>query len=111
MNSRKITTKQERFDLVARFLKSGQSHMVWCQENDIKPNTLYRWRMEYKTIQQDVCFVPLKSKPFKDVGPTHKDETINNVLIELGPCKVHVPEHVAVSLLTQVLKEVVDTHV
>ena len=111
LSSRKITTKQERFDLVARFIKSGQSHMVWCQENGIKPNTLYRWRMEYKTMQQDVCFVPLESKSSKSAHPAHKEETISNVLFELGSCKVHVPEHVAVSLLTAVLKEAVDTHV
>ena len=111
MSSQKTTTKQERFDLVVRFLKSGQSHMAWCQENGIKPNTLYRWRMEYKTMQQDVCFVPLESKSSKSIHSAHKEETINNVLIELGPCKVHVPEHIAVSLLTAVLKEAVDSHV
>ena len=66
--------------------------------------------MEYKTMQQDVCFVPLESKWSKRAHPVHKDGTINNVLIEFGPCKVHVPEHVAVSLLTAVLKEAVDTY-
>lgn len=111
LNPRKITTKQERFELVARFIKSGQSHTVWCQENGIKPNTLYRWRTECKTVQQNVCFVPLEPKPSKSVHPTHKEETINNVLIELGPCKIHVPEHMAATLLTVVLKEVVDAHV
>ena len=44
-------------------------------------------------MQQDVCFVPLESKSSKRVHPVHKEETINNVLIEFGPCKVHVPEH------------------
>lgn len=111
MSSRKITTQQERFKLVARFLKSGQSHMVWCQENGIKPNTLYRWRMEYKKTQQDVCFVPLEPRSSKSVRPMHKEEIINNVVLEFGSCKIHVPEHVAVSLLTKILKEVVDTHV
>ena len=111
LSSRKTTTKQERFELVARFLKSGQSHMVWCQENGIKPNTLYRCRMEYKAVQQDVCFVPLESKSSKSTHPVYKEETTNNVLIEFGPCKVHVPEHMAMSLLTAVLKEAVDSHV
>lgn len=99
MNSCKITTKQERFDLVARFLKRGQSHMVWCQENDIKPNTLYRWRMEYKTMQQDVCFVPLEPRSTLSIQTAHKEETINNVLIEFSSCKVHVPEHVGCHFL------------
>lgn len=111
MNSRKITTKQERFELVARFLKSGQSHIIWCQENDIKPNTLYRWRMEYKTIQQKVCFVPLKAKASKGSAFTLTEKTTNDILIELGACKVHLPEHLAVSLLTDILKEAVNTHV
>lgn len=111
MSSRKITTKQERFDFVAHFLKSGQSHMVWCQENGIKPNTLYRWRMEYKTMQQDVCFVSLRSKSSKSASSSHKEEAISNVLFEFGSCKVHVSEHMAMSLLTEVLKQVVDTHV
>ena len=111
LSSRKTTTKQERFELVSRFLQSGQSHTVWCQENGIKPTTFYRWRMEYKTVQHDVCFVPLQFKASKRVHLTPKEEMINSVLIELGPCKVHVPEHVAVSLLRAVFKEAVDHHV
>lgn len=111
MSSRKITTKQERLELVDRFIKSGKSHTVWCQENGIKPNTLYRWRTECKTIQQDVCFVPLESKLSKSVHLPHKEENISNILFELGSCKVHVPEQMAVSLLTEILKEVVNTHV
>lgn len=111
MSSRKITTKQERFELVDHFIKSGQSHTVWCQENGIKPNTLYRWRTECETVKQDICFVPLKSKSSKSVHPLHKEETISNVLFELGSCKVHVPEQVAVSLLTEILKEAVASYV
>ena len=77
MSSQKTTTKQERFELVSRFLQSGQSLTVWCQENGIKPATFYRWRMEYKTVQHDVCFVPLQSKASKRVHLTPKEEMIN----------------------------------
>lgn len=111
MSSRKITTQQERFTLVNIFLKSGKSHKAWCQENGIKPNTLYRWRMEYKALQHDVCFVPLEPKPSKNVHSAHQEASKNNALIELGPFKIHVSEQVAVSLLTSVLKEVVDSYV
>lgn len=112
MSSRKITTQQERFTLVNSFLKSGKSHKVWCQENDIKPNTLYRWRMEYNiALQHDVCFVPLEPKASKNVHSAPQEASKNNALIELGPCKIHVSEQVAVSLLTSVLKEVVELHV
>ena len=111
MSSQKTTTKQERFELVSRFLQSGQSLTVWCQENGIKPATFYRWRMEYKTMQHDICFVPLQAKASKEVHLIPKEEPSNSVLIELGSCKVHVPEHVAVSLLRAVFKEAVDHHV
>ena len=66
--------------------------------------------MEYKT-QQDICFVPFQSKVAKKEHLSSKEQPINNVLIELGPCKVYVPEHVAVPILTSVFKEVVDFHV
>ena len=112
MSSRKITTQQERFTLVNSFLKSGKSHKIWCQENNIKPNTLYRWRTEYNiALQHDVCFVPLEPKASKNVHSASQEASKNNALIELGPCKIHVSEQVAMSLLTSVLKEVVELHV
>ena len=112
MSSRKFRNKEERFKLVKRFLESGQSHTVWCQENGIKSNTLYRWRLEYtKSIQKDVCFVPLKPQASKKVNPTSTQNSSKDVLLELGTCKVHIPEHIAVPLLTQILKETVNAHV
>ncbi|MCF0232059.1 MAG: transposase [Enterococcus sp.] len=112
MSSRNVMTQQERFALVARFIKSGESHSQWCKEHDINPSTLYRWRSEYKKMQQDVCFVPLKSKTSESVQLTsEKEETINQVLIEIGSCKIHLPEHLAIELLNTVFKEVVTNHV
>ena len=108
MSSRKITTQQERFTFVNSFLKSGKSHKVWY----LKPNTLYRWRTEYNiALQHDVCFVPLEPKASKNVHSASQEASKNNALIELGPCKIHVSEQVAMSLLTSVLKEVVELHV
>ena len=112
MSSRKFRTKEERFELVKRFLDSGQSHTSWCRENGIKSNTLYRWRLEYsKAIQKDVCFVPLKSQASKKASATYIQDSSIDILFELGACKVHIPEHIAVPLLTQILKETVNAHV
>ena len=42
MNKRKVTSKQERNDLICSFLNSDQSKTLWCKEHDIALPTFYR---------------------------------------------------------------------
>lgn len=42
MKKRKVTSKQERNDLVRSFLNSGQTKTLWCKEHDIPLPTFYR---------------------------------------------------------------------
>lgn len=108
MKTRRFSTKYERYEIVKRFLSSGQSKVSWCKENDITSATLYRWIKEYNSTQDDVTFLslqPIKSKVNRQqvksdfIGPS------NDILIELGHCKIHVPEHIGLSFIMQMMKE------
>ena len=62
MKKRKVTSKQERNDLVRSFLNSGQTKTLWCKEHDIPLPTFYRWLKAYHGTTKEVSFVALKSK-------------------------------------------------
>lgn len=107
MRTKRFTTEQERFDTVARFLKSHQTQASWCKENSVAVSTLYRWLQEYKKNQKEVKFVPLDIKHIKSVDtPTKKVIAANTILIEIGACKIHMSEHTAIPLIIQLMKEV-----
>ena len=82
MNKRKVTSKQERNDLVHSFLNSGQSKTLWCKEHDIALPTFYRWLKAYHGTTKEVSFVVLKSRQAKTVQPRQQaitpNESINN---------------------------------
>lgn len=111
MKTRKSSTKQERYEVVKRFLNSGQTKFTWCKENDITSATLCRWIKEYHSLQDEVTFVPLQPGPGKKSvsKPQSKSEPSNHsneILIELGACKIHVPEHMGLSVIMKMMKEV-----
>ncbi len=112
MNKRKVTSKQERNNLVRSFLNSGQPKTLWCKEHDIPLPTFYKWLKAYHGTTKEVSFVALKSKQTKMVQP--KQQTIvpnESIIIEIGACKVHVPEQTDVSFIAQLIQEVNASHV
>lgn len=105
MRSRRNTTKQERLDLVRQFIVSGQSQVSWCKEQGIAASTFCKWMSEYKSTSTEIKFVPLAPK--NTIGLTVVDEPKsieNTILMEIGSCKIHVPEKMAMTLLAQVLE-------
>lgn len=106
MKNRKITTKQERFDIVTQFIASGQSQVSWCKNQGIAASTFSKWIKEYKsTALEEVKFVPVCSKKMITLAPT--TESISGestILIEIGSCKIHVPEKMAMTLLAQAME-------
>lgn len=114
MKIRKPSTKQERYEVVKHLLDSGQTKVSWCKENEITPATLYRWIKEYNSTQDNVTFVPLQPRrkgvrkhQVKSEASNHS----NNILIELGACKIYIPEHMGLSFIMQMMKEVEDSDV
>lgn len=109
MKIHRSIAKQERYEIVKRFLSSGQCKVPWCKENEIAPATLYRWIKEYNSLQNEVTFVPLQPRK-KNVSKNQLKSEIssysNDILIELGACKIHVPEHMGLSFIIQMMKEV-----
>ena len=105
MRNRKNTTKQERINLVTQFVASGQSQVRWCREQGIAASTFSKWIKEYKSTPEEIKFVPLCPKKSTLVTPDAEAITIENtILIEIGSCKMHVPEKMAMTLLVQAME-------
>ena len=111
---KRFATKQERYDTVTSFFKSGESQMSWCKANGVASSTLYRWIKEYKQNHKEVKFVPLESKAARNTHTqAEKSFTPDSdaILIELGSCKIHMSQHIAMPFIKELIKEVTDTHV
>ena len=106
MDKRKFTTKPEREQHIQNFLASGKSQLSWCSENNIKPSTLNRWLHSYRASQQEVKFIPLALKP-----NTSQQSHTNEILIEIGVCKLHVPETLGIQFMQQAIKAVSESNV
>lgn len=107
MKNRKTTNKQERYDIVAEFAASGQSQLMWCQQKGIPVSTFARWLKEYKMAHEKVKFVSLSEKKAHTSNELKNTESICNatpIVIEIGVCKMHVPQEMAMTLLLQVMK-------
>jgi hypothetical protein len=108
MKKRKITTQHERTMLVQKFLKSGQSQLVWCQTQDIAASTFAKWMCEYKRYGEKTKFVMLTSEetpntPEKNISLEITDPN-KEVLIEIGPCKIHGSEQMALAFMLKALE-------
>lgn len=108
MSKRKFTTKQEREQYIQNFLTSGKTQLSWCKENEIKISTLGRWLKEYRASQSETKFIPLVSKPKSVLVSIPSSQEI---LIEIGLCKIHVPEQTGMQLILQAMKAVKDSDV
>lgn len=106
MDKRKFTTKQEREQYIQNFLSSGKSQLSWCRENNIKPSTLGRWLHSYRENQQEVKFLALVPEP-NAIHPQNSNE----ILIEIGVCKLHVPEALGIQFMQQAIKAVSESNV
>lgn len=109
MKKRKITTKQERVKLVQKYLKSGQSQVMWCKAHDISPSTFSKWIYEYKSSSEKMKFVMLTSeeddsKPVKKSKSIQATEHNTNIMIEIGACKIYVSEQMALTFMLKALE-------
>ena len=106
MDKRKYTSKQEREQHIQNFLSSGKTRLSWCQENNIRPSTFNKWLYNYRTSQQEVKFIPLAPKQ-----NTSQQFHTNEILIEIGVCKMHVPEALGIQFMKQAIKAVSESNV
>lgn len=106
MEKRKYTFKQEREQHIQNFLSSGKTRLSWCQENNIKPSTFGKWLHDYQTKKQEVKFIPLKPKQ-----NTSQQSSTGEILIEIGVCRLHVPEALGIQFMQQAIKVVSQSHV
>lgn len=106
MVKRKSTTKQEREQYIQNFLASGKTRLSWCNENNIKLSTLGRWLQDYRAKQQEVKFIPFASEQCVSQQPC-----ANEILIEIGICKLYVPEKLGIHFMKQAIKAVTESNV
>lgn len=106
MEKRKFTSKQEREQHIQNFLSSGKTRLSWCQENNIKLSTFGKWLHDYQTKKQEVKFIPLELEP-----NTSQHSGVGEILIEIGVCKLHVPEALGIQFMRQAIKAVSESHV
>jgi len=102
----KFTTKQEREQHIKNFLASGKSQVSWCSENNIPQSILNKWLHNYRASQQEVKFIPLTPKP-----NTSQQSHPNEILIEIGVCKLHVPKTLGIQFMKQTIKAVSESNV
>lgn len=108
MEKRKFTTIEERENLIQKFLASGKSQLAWCKENNVKTSTFGKWMRDYNSRQNEVKFIPLSPDSKAKASFHHSSQEI---LIEVGACRFHVPEHLGIQLLMQTIKAVNESHV
>lgn len=106
MDKRKFTTKQERKQYVQNFLTSGKTQLSWCEENNIKLSTLGRWLHDYHATPKEVKFIPLAPKP-----STSHPIPANEILSEIGVCRLHVPEALGIQFMQEAIKAVNESDV
>ena len=106
MDKRKFTSKQEREQHIQNFLSSGKNRLSWCQDNNIKPSTFGKWLHDYQTKKQEVKFIPLEPKQ-----NTSQQSSAGEILIEIGVCRLHVPEALGIQFMQQAIKAVNETDV
>jgi transposase-like protein len=106
MDKRKFTSKQEREQHIQNFLSSGKTRLSWCQENSIKPSTFGKWLHDYQTKKQEVKFISLEPKQ-----NTSQQSSAGEILIEIGVCKLHVPEALGILFMQQAIKAVSESNV
>ncbi len=106
MSKRKYWSLAERTAYVEDFLASNQARAVWCQDHGIAYNTFSRWLMKYNESSQssDSRFIELKPKAKKTCGKSISNEK-NEVLVEIGNCKIHIPVAHAATIVATVIKE------
>lgn len=101
MSKRKNLTKEEREKCIQDFLASRSTQRTWCEENHVSLATFKTWLAEYKSNHQETKFIPLsaknKSNPFYIPKP-------QEILIEIGACKIHVSEQAGLQLIMQAIK-------
>ncbi len=106
MSKRKYWSLAERTAHVEDFLASNQTRAVWCQDHDIAYNTFSRWLMKYNESSQpsDSQFVELKPKSKKTyVKPISNEK--DEVLVEIGGCKIYIPVAHAATVVAAIIKE------
>jgi len=53
-------TQKQKDDLVQGYLQSGITCTEYCKQNDLHPNTLYRWKKHYETKpDKQVSFIEI----------------------------------------------------
>ena len=106
MKYNRVKSQEEKFTLVEKFINSEQTQFSWCKQNNIANSTFSRWLVEYKTKSKSkVDFVPvLPSK----TEPNHfaKPDSKTTIVVQVGNCKFHLPEEIALPLLTKAMGEV-----
>lgn len=87
--------------LVLKWLDSGKSPKIWCEENNIHPNTLLGWKKrlekhELKNIhvESKTQFVELKNRELSESG----------ISIECNGIKIHLKTQFDFSVLKQCLE-------
>ena len=109
MKKRKIMSLEQRTKYVQQFLKIGQTQLAWCEAQGIAASTFSKWISEYKRHTESTKFVMLTSaseeKPQKKSRSCNAEATNYPVLIEIGACKIHASDEMALAFMLKALKE------
>lgn len=110
MTKRKNISNQEKQDLIQNYYTSGNSINSWCRENSICVSTFHGWLKKLKkAATTEPTFIQLKpsNKLSSQIINLQSDEAPNAPLVlEMGRCKLTIPENINTLHLADVLKVV-----
>jgi len=110
MIERKHISNQEKQELIQNYYTSGNSINSWCRENSICISTFHGWLKKHKKAAViEPTFIQLipSNKLSSQITNQQSDEAPNAPLIlEIGRCKLTIPENISTFHLSDVLKVV-----
>ena len=111
MKARKYFSNDEKQILINKFITSGKSKNSWCKENNIPLTTFHGWLKKNKDSivkETKTTFIQVKASNMKDSILNKKAENVfdSPLILEIGKCKLSIPQNINISHLDNVLKVV-----
>ena len=112
MNARKFYSNDEKQILINKFIASGKSKNSWCKENNISLTTFHKWlkKINIPNVEEaKMKFIQIKPSKVEDLDLNQKCEDVFNssLVLEIGKCKLSIPQNINISHLDSVLKVVI----
>ncbi len=81
-------TRKERHDIVARFMRSGETVAKFCGQKGLSPTSLYRWRKEADEGGDYAGLVEIGAQGLAGTGPARNSGGARTGIRITFPCGI-----------------------